>query len=158
MCVITAREQLQNYTLHKFLVGMYPELLSTYKAVYSTKTLYRMKEYFSIHYYRFVGFSSLESLIIVFIWALRIKQWVHTGCPESHLPKVFSYISAISFNFINNFFKNYRWLYRVLFVWTTFHTTLQNYHLWSKYENFAFSRVSEHSFNKSFFVYLCCFT
>jgi len=105
MCVITAREQLQNYTLHKFLVGMYPELLSTYKAVYSTKTLYRMKEYFSIHYYSFVGFSSLESLIIVFIWALRIKQWVHTGVRKVIYQKFFHISLLFHLTLLTIFFK-----------------------------------------------------
>jgi hypothetical protein len=54
--------------------------------------------------------SNKQSTYHLLFWLLInfLIRVLSTGCPESHLTKVFSYIFAISFNFINNFFFNYR--------------------------------------------------
>jgi hypothetical protein len=57
--------------------------------------------------FRWVGLGWVGKFILI------RNIYIYTGCPESHLPKVFSYIFAISFNFINNFFLNYSWIYWV---------------------------------------------
>ena len=60
------------------------------------------------------------------------------GVPKVIYQKFFRISLLFHLTLSTIFFKIIGEYTKFLFIRTTFHTTLQNYHLWSKYKNFAF--------------------